>query len=99
MALIRRIDELGRLVIPIEYRNQLGIKYTDSLSMELAGSEIIVKKIYVSFELEEFIRRFIVDVYGNKYQDVLVSKTMMKDVYKLLKHYFDKKLVKVRDKK
>lgn len=94
MAVVRRIDELGRIVIPMEYRNQLGIKYSDSLSIELTGGEIILKKSAVSFELDEFIRRFIVNTYGVNYQDVLLTKTIMKDVHMVLKQYFDKKLFK-----
>lgn len=41
---IRAIDELGRIVMPIEFRNALDIKAGDLLKMELEGECITVKK-------------------------------------------------------
>ncbi|MBR6633466.1 MAG: AbrB/MazE/SpoVT family DNA-binding domain-containing protein [Clostridia bacterium] len=41
---VRAIDELGRIVVPIEYRNQLDIKSGDLLRMELDGEGIVIKK-------------------------------------------------------
>ncbi len=41
---IRAIDELGRIVLPIEFRNTLDIKSGDLLNMEMDGSEIIITK-------------------------------------------------------
>ena len=41
---IRKIDELGRLVIPIEVRKILGIKEKDSLEIYLTDNGIFIKK-------------------------------------------------------
>lgn len=43
-GIIRRIDELGRFVIPMEMRNKLGISNNDSLEIYVEGSSIILKK-------------------------------------------------------
>ncbi len=41
---IRAIDELGRIVVPIEYRNALDIKSGELLKMELEGEKIVIQK-------------------------------------------------------
>lgn len=41
---VRAIDELGRIVVPIEFRNALDIKAGDLLRMELDGERITVQK-------------------------------------------------------
>lgn len=38
----RKIDDLGRLVIPKEMRKQLGIKNNDSVNIECTGNKIII---------------------------------------------------------
>jgi len=43
-GIIRRIDELGRIVIPMELRTKLGIAEKDSLEIFVDGNSIILKK-------------------------------------------------------
>ncbi len=43
-GIIRRIDELGRFVIPMEMRNKLDISNNDSLEIYVEGTSIILKK-------------------------------------------------------
>ena len=43
-GVIRPIDALGRLVLPIEIRNVLGIKSRDPLEIFTDGDKIILKK-------------------------------------------------------
>ena len=40
----RKIDELGRIVIPIELRKFLDIKENDSLGISLNNNSILIKK-------------------------------------------------------
>ena len=40
--MIRNIDNLGRLVIPSEYRKELGIENGSSLNMELEKDKIVI---------------------------------------------------------
>ena len=97
--IIRRIDELGRIVIPKTYRKQLGIKHDDNLTIKLINNEITISKETIEFDLAEFIARFVIDRYGLKYQDMLITKSMKKEVYKLLKEYFDVKLLRRKNAK
>ncbi|MBQ7896893.1 MAG: AbrB/MazE/SpoVT family DNA-binding domain-containing protein [Clostridia bacterium] len=41
---IRAIDELGRIVVPMEFRNALDIKSGELLRMEVEGEKIIIQK-------------------------------------------------------
>ena len=43
-GIVRKIDELGRFVIPMEMRNKLGISNNDSLEIYVEGTSIILKK-------------------------------------------------------
>ena len=40
----RKVDELGRIVIPMELRTKLGIGEKDALDIYVEGSSIILKK-------------------------------------------------------
>ncbi len=43
-GIVRRVDELGRIVIPIELRNKLKIAEKDPIEIYVDGSSIILKK-------------------------------------------------------
>lgn len=43
-GIVRRVDELGRIVIPIEMRNALDIAQKDPVEISLEGSNIILHK-------------------------------------------------------
>ena len=43
-GIVRKVDELGRIVLPIELRRTFEIAERDSLEMYVEGSTIILKK-------------------------------------------------------
>lgn len=43
-GIVRRVDELGRIVIPIEMRRTLGIDEKDTLEIYVEGDSIILRK-------------------------------------------------------
>ena len=43
-GIVRKVDELGRIVLPIELRRALDINERDSLEIYVEGSQIILKK-------------------------------------------------------
>ena len=43
-GIVRKVDELGRIVIPIELRRTLNIAKRDSLEIYVDGEQIILKK-------------------------------------------------------
>lgn len=44
-GIIRKIDNLGRIVLPKDYRKTLHIKNEDELLIEIIGENISIKKI------------------------------------------------------
>ena len=43
-GIVRRVDELGRVVIPIEIRNKFDIAEKDPIEIYVDGSSIILRK-------------------------------------------------------
>ena len=43
-GIVRKVDELGRIVLPIEMRRTLDIAERDSLEIYVDGSSVILKK-------------------------------------------------------
>ena len=43
-GIVRRVDELGRIVLPIELRRTLDITERDALEIYVEGSSVILKK-------------------------------------------------------
>lgn len=43
-GIIRKVDELGRIVIPIEIRNKFDISEKDPIEIYVDGSSIVLKK-------------------------------------------------------
>ena len=43
-GIVRKVDELGRIVLPIELRRTLDIDVKDALEIYVEGSQIILKK-------------------------------------------------------
>lgn len=43
-GIVRKVDELGRIVLPIELRRTLDIAEKDSLEIYVDGSTIVLKK-------------------------------------------------------
>lgn len=56
-GVIRRIDDLGRIVIPKEIRKRMGIEEGDPLEIFVASEEIILRKHEISIGLKELVRR------------------------------------------
>ena len=44
VGIVRRVDELGRIVIPVELRRSLGIDITDALEIYVDDDGIVLKK-------------------------------------------------------
>lgn len=45
-GIVRRIDELGRIVLPIELRRNLDIEIRDPMEIFIDGDSIVLKKHY-----------------------------------------------------
>lgn len=81
-GIIRRIDDLGRVVIPKEYRRVINVREGNPLELFLIEDGIIFKKYNFSENISENIERLI-DNIEDAYLDIDTSKS--KEVIELLK--------------
>lgn len=44
LGIIRKVDDLGRVVLPVELRRTLGINVKDSMEIYVDGDRVIFKK-------------------------------------------------------
>ena len=58
-GMVRKIDELGRIVIPKEIRNSLNIKESDSLEILVSGEYITLKKYYKMNNTKNVFKKYI----------------------------------------
>ncbi len=56
-GIVRKIDDLGRVVIPREIRRNLGIREGDLFAFYTDEDEIILRKYDASIGLRELVRR------------------------------------------
>ena len=60
----RKIDELGRIVIPKEIRKQLGIKTGDELEIKVVNGQIILSNFEEKLKLDQLLE--LISHYDNK---------------------------------
>ena len=64
-GIVRRIDDLGRIVIPREIRKRLGIEEGDPIEIFSNREEIVLKKYNVSIGLKALVNKL-----DNEFSDV-----------------------------
>lgn len=75
-GVVRRIDDLGRIVIPKEIRRHLRIREGDSLEIYSEGSEGITLKKYSQVEnIEGFINQYVDAIYSTTKKEIVVTDT------------------------
>ena len=72
-GIIRRIDDLGRIVIPKELRKTLRIKNGDSLEIFVDNEDIILKKYSPMESIEEAATRYVDSFSGVIKHSVIVT--------------------------
>ncbi|MCL1924601.1 MAG: AbrB/MazE/SpoVT family DNA-binding domain-containing protein [Defluviitaleaceae bacterium] len=79
VGIIRNLDELGRIVIPIEMRRTLGIEVRDGVEISLEGDSIMIAKHQASDVFTGEKSEDLVEYNGKK-----VSKKTIRELVKLL---------------
>ena len=75
-GVVRRIDELGRIVIPKEIRKTLRIKEGESLEIYIDDKEnILLKKYSLMNKIEDFAQDFTDSIYSFTKNNVLITDT------------------------
>ena len=93
-GVVRRIDDLGRIVIPKEIRKGLRIKNGESLEIFLDSENIVLKKYSPLVNLNDFYKKYVDSIYGSIKENIfIVSRdTIVAVAGDLKKKYQDKNI-------
>jgi len=72
-GVVRRIDDLGRIVLPKEIRKTLRIREGESLEIYTNGEEIVLKKFTSSSDLKEISQNLIDTITNTIKNSILVA--------------------------
>lgn len=78
-GIVRKVDELGRVVIPMELRNNLGIKEKDPIEIFVEGTSIVLKKFQPNCVFCGSTRKLV------EYKGKLVCSSCSKDIEEAMK--------------
>ena len=75
-GVVRRIDDLGRIVIPKELRRTMRIKEGDSLEIFIDGSDKVVLRKYSPVQnIHDIVEEFVSGIYESNKVDVIITDT------------------------
>ena len=106
-GVVRKIDDLGRIVIPKEIRKNLRIKESDNLEIFVTGEDIILRKYSMMKKINDLAQELTDAIYTFTKHNVFItdSKEIIAGSGKLKKVYlkqqisnFIEKSIKRRDK-
>ena len=92
-GIVRKVDELGIVVIPIEIRNKFDIAEKDPIEIYVDGSSIILKKYYEVKKLEDVCDK-LCEMIKNIYDVNILITDREKVVSSSISNYKDKLLDK-----
>ena len=73
-GVVRRIDDLGRIVVPKEVRRTMRIKEGESLEIFVDGTDKIVLKKYSPVQnVNEFVSEFVDSIYASNKKDIVIT--------------------------
>ena len=68
-GIVRRIDDLGRVVIPKEIRRMMRLQEGDPLELFIEGDGVVLKKYKIGENIGDSIRGIISDMQDNLYEN------------------------------
>ena len=74
-GVVRRIDELGRVVIPKEIRKTLRIKEGENIEIYVENENIILKKYSLMKKLNDFAKEFTEAIYVVDKKNIIITDT------------------------
>lgn len=75
IGVVRRIDELGRIVVPKEMRRILRIREGDSIEISNDIDRIILKKYSLVESVNNFITQYVEAVHMSSKKEIIVTDT------------------------
>ncbi|MDO5002772.1 MAG: AbrB/MazE/SpoVT family DNA-binding domain-containing protein [bacterium] len=87
--MLKKIDDLGRIVIPKEYRDRLNLQPNNDVVISYKDNALIIKKHNYSINYEEFIRTLLIIKKGMEYKNYFITKENITSLDDLLDKYIN----------
>ena len=81
-GIVRRIDDLGRIVIPKEIRRSLKIKDGDFLDIDVENDKILLNRYSNFLDIENFLNKLLESLGEKIMKDIIIF-----DNYKIVSQY------------
>ena len=93
-GVVRRIDDLGRIVIPKEIRKTLRIKDGESLEIFLESDNIVLKKYSHLENVRDFYKSYVDSIYSSIGENIIIvdRNSIVAFAGDLRKKYIDKNI-------
>ena len=91
-GVVRRIDDLGRIVLPKELRRSMRIKEGESLEIYTDGeNRIILKKYSPVQNVNDFVEEFVESLYASNKKDIIITDNVILKIIAINFVYIGKK--------
>ena len=97
LGIHKKIDNLGRVVIPKKYMQTLGIKNNSFIDIQLYKNELILKRHDSSIDYESLLRKCLVANYGSEYQDYFISEDMEKRFIDTIQEFINQNVKRIEN--
>ena len=98
-GIVRRIDDLGRIVIPKEIRKTLRVKDGESLEIYLDDDSIVLKKYFPLEKTSDFYKNYVTSIHEIIGENIVIvdRDTVLAFAGELKKKYLNKRISKLID--
>lgn len=90
VGMVRRMDDLGRIVIPKEIRKEMGLIEGTNLELYMDGNQIILKKCNTIAPVQNRIKELQAAIYESEYQLCEEDKNLVENQITALKEVFER---------
>ena len=85
----KKIDNLGRVCIPKEYRKILNINDRDIINLSIVDNKIEITKYFDCINYENEIKKYLFIKYGIDYVDYLITSKDIETFEKMINQYLE----------
>lgn len=89
VGIVRRIDKLGRIIIPKEFRDFLNVQGNDLFGMTIVDDKIVIHRIEQKIDYEKIIKILLCSKNRKNYENYVVDKKSISELKKIIDNFID----------
>ena len=94
MILTKKIDDLGRIVIPSDLREYLNIQKHDYIDLQLLDNNILLmRKHDVSLNYEKIIKYLLISLKGSEYSNYFITSQQVEEFKELITKFINENYI------